>query len=211
MNVDVITLSYFMKTDCPSCSKVLKYEAKHFGKRVKCPRCGGQFEIPDGMPTVPPALPVVEIVETQDADSSNSLPPRPENNYLHDGDFVRIDMDGNADFYVDNPKQAKHAIKEIRFVKRQIRILLKETNAELREIRHEYTDYTRRRLPMMRGGGKLGKLARVVQTASRHLNKNELASKIEPVHEHKEYLERVINKLDQHVLSIEALLLRFNA
>lgn len=68
------------QTQCPHCSGTLKCQQKHFGKRIKCPKCGHEFRIPILVTPPPPppiaATPITPPIDRYSRPTQNE--PKPE-------------------------------------------------------------------------------------------------------------------------------------
>lgn len=210
-----------MKIACPKCKKHLNCSDRLAGKRGCCPKCGAEFIVPGGQPKLSPPS------STQLAVQKPSKPPpppepkpedpppewsdlfdeEPERSFLYKDKFVTLWEDGSADFHFRTVPEAKLAIRGLRLAKRQLQVHLADIHSTLRDVRHRYTDSTRRRVPKFPGGGTFGRMIRLAQTISHEIDQYKLADNIQPLHKQKESLKYLINCLDQHVLRVQSLIL----
>jgi hypothetical protein len=150
-------------------------------------------------PPPPPPRPEPELVDATTSEKDSAV--------YHD-EFVTLWPDGSAEFRIRVAAEARIVIKTLKLIKKQVRLQLREINAVLRDVRHQYTDYTRRRGSMIRGCGKVGSIVRLFQSISRDQQRSQLAENVQPLHNQKQALDSLLMSIDQHILRIEAVLLR---
>jgi hypothetical protein len=218
-----------MNVVCPACKKSLDCPDRLAGKAGQCPKCKTKFRIPGVQPPHPPLQPnSLALIPTPPKPSTPPVlqkpipaipppPPPPEpvkveiapkREFIFEDEFVTVWPDGSADFRVNSLPEAKLVLKSLRLLKRNVNLALKETNASLREVRHEYTTQVRQRGSMVRGGGTLGQILRLVQTVSRDTERAELAADIQPLHQRQEYLRGLITSIERHMIRTESVILR---
>lgn len=110
---------------------------------------------------------------------------------------------GKIQITVKSVAEAKLALKELKIQKKELQIKKKEIAEEIRCIRVEYTDVNLRRGSKMQGGGSLGRIVRLFQTASRDKHRYDLASEISPLEEQKQWTEAALISVDKAVLILE--------
>jgi hypothetical protein len=111
---------------------------------------------------------------------------------------------------VNSVDEAKLALKELKLKKKEFGLLKRSITEKQKEIRADYTGDVRSRGSMMRGGGGLGKLVRVMQSASRDARRAQLARNLEPLEAKKQEIEAMIRAIDSAILQVEAALLKHN-
>jgi hypothetical protein len=209
-----------MKIACPKCRKHLNCPDRLAGKRGSCPKCGAEFRVPSGQPKqpapqstqliaqTPPSPPPQRAPDPEDdkPESSDLFDSKPQRPFLYQDKYVTVWEDGSADFHFKNVQEGKLAVKGLRLARRQLQLHLSSTNTALREVRHQYTDSTRRRMPKFPGGGTFGRLIRLSQTISHDIDQHNLANDIQPLHNQKELMKHLINCIDQHILRIQTLI-----
>jgi hypothetical protein len=218
-----------MKIVCPSCKKSLDCPDRLAGKAGQCPKCKTKFRIPaveppqltpqfNSLALIPtPLKPAPPPILQRPIPEGPPPPPPPEpikveitpqREFLFEDEFVTVWPDGSADFRVNSLPEAKLVLKSLRLLKKEVNLALKETNASLREVRHEYTSHVRQRGSMVRGGGKIGQIIRIVQTVSRDMERSKLAANIQPLHQQQEYLRGLIASIERHMLRMESAIVR---
>ena len=129
-------------------------------------------------------------------------------NLIFEGNYVFIGADGDYEIAANGVKQAKLAIKELRSFKKEISLEIRKVNANMKQIRGEYTAMVRHRGSVMRGGGKLGKFVRGVQSFSRDAQRSKLASDLAPHEDQKRRLGAFKDLADSVILQIESAILQ---
>lgn len=123
----------------------------------------------------------------------------PSNFVSIDGTKVSVNATGLA--------QAKLALKELKLKKKEFGLQKKLIAARRKEIRAAYTSEVRTRGSMVRGGGNVGKLFRVMQTFSRDNKRAGLATDLAPLEKSEQEIDAMIQTLDNVILQVEAQLL----
>lgn len=121
--------------------------------------------------------------------------------------LVQVDNDRIRASY-DSVAEARMAIKELRFRKKEFSLKKRELSAAMKAIRAQYSAEIRNRGGMVRGGGKVGRFVRVVQSASRDSRRAKLAADLAPFEREKFRVEAIINAIDQAIFQIEGYVLR---
>lgn len=103
--------------------------------------------------------------------------------------------------------EGKLAVKELKLKKKEYGLLKREVMAQQKEIRAAYTHKVRTRGSMVRGGGGLGRLFRVFQTASRDGARASLAKQLAPLEAERNRIENIIGGIDNLIVQIESALL----
>lgn len=110
---------------------------------------------------------------------------------------------GRVSITVKSAAEAQIALKELRMHKKDIQLQKKEISGELRRIRTAHTDVNLRRGSKMPGGGWIGRMIRIFQTASRDNHRYDLATKTAPLEGKKQYLEAALISIDKATLLLE--------
>ena len=93
--------------------------------------------------------------------------------------------------------------KELKLQKKELSLRKKEIIQQQKVIRAGYTDHIRRIGSKVRGGGKLGKIVRGVQTLNRDNKRRELARDLKPLEDEKQFIELEIFQIEKAILEIE--------
>ncbi len=109
---------------------------------------------------------------------------------------------------VNSLAEAKLALKELKLKKKEFGLQKRGVNERQKKIRASYTEEVRNRGSMIRGGGGVGKLFRVVQTISRDSKRAQLASELAPLEQEKQGIESIIRAIDSAILQVESHILR---
>jgi hypothetical protein len=120
---------------------------------------------------------------------------------------VQIHSNGNITTYFSSAAEGKLVLKELRLMTKQLNVELKRIFVEQRSIRAQYTHYTRTRGSMLRGGGTIGRVVRVVQTISRDAERADLARQLAPLEARKENIEAMKHAITHAILDVETRLL----
>ena len=123
--------------------------------------------------------------------------------FTFDGRTISVDARSLA--------EARIAIKQLRTLKAELGIKRRLLAAEQKQIRASYTEYVRTRGSVVRGGGGLGGIVRLIQTRSRDNHRAELARQLAPLEEQKALLERQILLAEKTILQVQAEILRREA
>lgn len=123
------------------------------------------------------------------------------------GSLVQITATGVRASY-ETPNDGKLAIKELRIRKREFSLQKREVNDRMKAIRAQYTHEVRSRGKMVRGGGKIGRVARVFQSAARDERRAKLARDLAPLEREKFRIEAMINAIDSLILQVQTDILR---
>lgn len=100
--------------------------------------------------------------------------------------------------------EAKLKIKQLKLKKKELNLIKKEINQQQKQIRAEYTDAIRKQGSKFRGGGKIGKFIRNVQTFSRDAQRRALAEALEPLEQKKQIVQSSIHEIEYTILQLEA-------
>jgi hypothetical protein len=100
--------------------------------------------------------------------------------------------------------EAKLAVKELRFLKKEYGLKKREINEIQKAIRAKYTDEIRRRGSMFRGGGGIGRFVRDIQSAKRDSRREQLARSLAPYEKQKLEVESMIMAIDSLIIQAEA-------
>ncbi len=125
---------------------------------------------------------------------------------IFDADYVAICENGSYELLARDVAEGKLAIKELRRFKKELNLEIRKTNAAMKEIRTNYTAMTRHRGSMVRGGGKLGKFFRGMQSFSRDLTRSGLAHDLAPHEDQKQRLSKFKHLADTLILKTEKIL-----
>lgn len=104
--------------------------------------------------------------------------------------------------------EAKLAIKQLKLKKKEWAIAKKEVATEMAQLRAARQLELARQGSMMRGGGKIGKVVREVEHASRDAARRRYANALAPLEQRKALIERQMLKIDNVIALIEARLLQ---
>lgn len=207
-----------MEIVCPECSSKLRGNSSVVRKHATCPNCGALIHISDteGVSSAP-LVPTGELAPFQYDPTLDKPRPRsaietgllPDPNLnrvstVYRDEFICIGPDGSADFNLSCLEDAIHVLRVLKTVKRRFRLEIRALNASLRDVRHDYTDYSRRRIPNLGGFGDAGKLIRLAQTLFSEYKQFQLADSVEPLHEQRQRFDRAIIELEHHILQTEA-------
>ena len=179
-----------MEYDCPHCSNPFTADPSLAGKVVICPHCDGRVQVP--LPTTYPMPPIPQA--SQPARILDSAPS---------ASLVTITPDGRILADINSVPQARQVIKELRLHKKQLNLQKRQINDQQRVIRSQYTHEVRQRGSKLRGGGKIGRFVRTVQTASRDARRAQLAHELAPLENQKRQIEAVKIAIDQAILRVE--------
>lgn len=100
--------------------------------------------------------------------------------------------------------EAKLALKQMRIIKAELGIRKRAVAAEQKTIRADYTNYVRSRGSLLRGGGGIGGIIRLLKIKSRDNKRAELAVRLAPLEESKQSLERQILLVEAAILRVQA-------
>ncbi len=110
---------------------------------------------------------------------------------------------GNVSLTIKSVAEAEIALKELKLQKKALQVQKKEIAEEIRCIRVAHTDVNLRRGSKMQGGGWLGRVVRLWQTAERDTHRYSLATKIAPYEERKQLLEKSLISIDKALLIVQ--------
>ena len=203
---------------CPNCKTILECRTHSVGKLCQCGKCKTKFRIREVTATPQSKSPTTTAMIRRPANAAPPPPPpKPqpveatiprEEPVFHQDEFLTVWPDGRAEFRFRSAAEAKLVIKTLRLLKRQVRLHMGEVSAALREVRYRHTDYTRRRRPMVRGRGTLVGIIRLIDAISRDFERSTFASNEQPLHYQKERLDSLLRSIEQHLVRVEAVLLR---
>ena len=118
--------------------------------------------------------------------------------------LVTIDWEMNVQMRIKSKQEGAFAVKNLKLFKKTVRIRKKEVELAMRNVRADYTAYTRTRGSMLRGGGAIGKFVRSFQTIGRDVERANLAQQLAPLEHQRHCWERLLMTLDGCILSIES-------
>lgn len=105
----------------------------------------------------------------------------------------------------------EQTLSELKLAKKRGNLAKKEVAETMRRIRAEYTEYTRQRGSKVQGGGSVGRVIRMFQTASRDTQRRNLADALAPFAQHKRELETSLLDIEERILEVESLLERLRS
>jgi hypothetical protein len=103
--------------------------------------------------------------------------------------------------------EAKHCLKKLKLLKKQILADKRAATAAQRQIRAEYTHMVRQRGSKVRGGGWIGSIVRAGQTASRDADRAQLANLLAPWEAKKNRCDQNVHQIDGLIIQVEEALL----
>jgi hypothetical protein len=197
---------------CPSCKSVLRYDKD--SAPTHCPECETKFACPStGDPA--PLVPTKEVVQfdyesmvqtapVAQVPKKQAKPIESSEDVLYCDQLVTVWPDGAVEHHVSSVAEARHVLRILRSIKKQLRLRVRYLNLALRQRRHEYTDETRTRFPMLRGGGNWGQLIRAGISVFRYFSRVRLATDIRPLHDQRQSYDHAINAIDDQIIALEA-------
>ena len=210
---------------CPSCRKNLRAPEDKVGAKSSCPACKQALYVPPPVrnpsPTVQnpsssvtPNLPapvkkstdevILEVIPV--GDIPDVLPAgnaRGQHLTMKPSSYVTFLPNGQINLHARNVPEAKLAIQELRARKRQLVLAKRQIMQEQREIRAAYTHHVRQRGSKFIGGGTIGRIVRVVQTASRDSTRAQLANQLAPLEDERSRIEARITNIDYAILQMQ--------
>lgn len=120
--------------------------------------------------------------------------------------LVTISQDGEVTVSVTTLAEAKLALKELKLKKKEFTLLKKQVSEQERQIRADYADRTRRHGSRFQGGGTIGRIIRISQTASRDSARRELAQQLAPYENQKREIEAIRARIDEVILKVETVI-----
>jgi hypothetical protein len=124
--------------------------------------------------------------------------------------FVQI-TGSTVEVHADSLAEAKLALKELKLKRKEYMLSKRSLTARQRAIRADYTTIVRSRGSMLRGGGKLGRFFRVLQTSSRDGRRAQLARDLLPLEREKQHIDALVQAIDSAVLQLEASILKHSS
>jgi hypothetical protein len=112
---------------------------------------------------------------------------------------LEIKDDGTINFSTNTTTGAKQGLAEMKLCKKAVQLQKKNLAIKAKQVRQSYTQYTRRRGHMFRGGRTVGSIIRIFQAADRDGHARQLANAMAP-------LDREMNRLDRIILNLDNLM-----
>ena len=147
-------------------------------------------------PPLPPPLPVAVILPKKSLPAQTSLPDVKEYNLF-------ISEAGRVDVSYSTLAGAKQALKELKKEKKAYQLDKKNLQLEARKIHQNYTQYTRNRGHMFRGGGGFGRVIRIFEASSRDAHKHRLAEALRPIERKIDWIDSIILAIEQVITEID--------
>lgn len=123
--------------------------------------------------------------------------------------YVKLNCN-KLDLAYNSLSEAKLAIKELKLLKKDQSLKKKVINQEQKAIRANYTERVRTRGSKVRGGGKIGRFVRTVQTANRDGERAALARELRPLEDRRQVIEATLLTIDKALIMIESDILNNN-
>lgn len=117
--------------------------------------------------------------------------------------LIEVSPEGTISVNATSIRELKLALKQLKLEKKKLLLLKKQASEQERQIRANYTDYTRNRGSMIRGGGTIGKFIRLGQTVSRDGARRALADQLAPYEQKTREIAAMQSAIEELMIKVE--------